>query len=327
MATKILLRLDLNVPMRGSRIADDYKLRLSLPTIKDLLKKKAALIIVTHLGEPKPGQKISVKPLADWLSKKLHQRIPILKNVKKNYLLKSGDIIMLENIREFKGEITNDKTFAKKFASLADIYINDAFAVSHRNHVSVSAVTNFLPSFAGPRLKQEIIHLDRVKHGRKPFILIMGGAKVSTKLPLLKKLSKKANFILVGGDFLNNINKIKIKNVIKPVDVIKSKGKIVDIGPKTVKLYSQYIKKAKTIMWNGAMGIFEKGFSKGTKAMGADLAKAAKRGAYVVVGGGETAESASGQIQNFSWVSTGGGAALAYLAGEKLPGLKNILKK
>lgn len=369
---KVILRLDLNVPILNSQITNDYKLICALPTIKLLLKAGCSIIIITHLGEPKlpVDKKVlknwSVKPLVDWLERKLKLNIKKLTTnwsdinlaVKK---MKAGEVVMFENIRLFKGETLNSKDLAKKLAKLGEIYINDAFAVSHRDQSSVGAIKNYLPSYAGPLLEVEITNLEKAKHGKKPLVLIMGGAKLTTKLPLLKKLAPKASTILVGGGIANTIlksqgveigkslfdkeavkvySRLKLANVILPIDVaVTYKGKrleknikdlkttdyIFDIGSETIKLFAKYIKQAKTIIWNGPVGLFEKsGFAKGNKQIAVLVAAATKNKAFTLVGGGETV-AALGKLKNFSWVSTGGGATLAFLEDKSMPGLSKIV--
>jgi len=370
---KIVLRLDLNVPVVKGKITNDYKLRCVLPTINLLRRSGCSIVIITHLGEPKlPLNKKqanvwSVQPLAKWLSKKLNLSLkvsntewPAIHSMVKR--MSSGEVIMLENIRLFKGELENSETLAKQLASLGEIYINDAFAVCHRQHASVSAIKNYLPALAGPLLTTEVVNLEKAKTGKKPLVLIMGGAKLSTKLPLLKKLAPLASVILTGGGIANTIlksqgkaigsslfdkegataySRFKLSNVIVPVDVavlsrakrlgkninnIKATEKILDIGSKTIKLYGQYIKSAKTIIWNGPMGLFEKiAFAKGTKQIALLVAQATKNKVFTLIGGGETV-AALGNVKNFSWISTGGGATISYLEGKILPGLTKLVR-
>lgn len=365
---KIILRLDLNVPFRGNTILDDYKLNACLPIVRFLLKKNALLIIVSHRGEPEKKARRSswtLEPVALWLAHNLKTNITlssldwsdISKQAKD---LKPKEIMLLENVRLFKGEIENDKAFAKRLARLGDIFVNDAFAVSHRNHASVSAITSFIPSYAGFLLEDEVTHLDKARHAKKPLVLIMGGAKISSKLPLLKNMAKQAEYILVGGGIANTILKAerfeigrslcesinaktfkelpmskiilpsdlavlnKGKKIIKKSNNIHSSDTILDIGPSTALNYSRIIKSAQTIIWNGPLGKSEdKSFSLGTQTIAKAIAAHTK--AYSVVGGGETVAAAMKSKKKFSWISTGGGASLAYLSGEELPGLKHII--
>lgn len=366
---KVILRLDLNVSFKGRKIANDFKLQSSLPTVKRLLSLGCAVIILTHIGEPKAGQKPlgqwSVKPLAFWFEKKLKKQVPVVfgnwgaisKQVKK---LAGGQLLMLENIRCFRGETENSLALAKRLAALGEVYINDAFAVSHRAHASVNAIQKYVPSFAGPLLESEIKNLEQARKARSPFVLILGGAKITTKLPLLKNSAPKASAVLIGGGIANTFlasqgydvgkslcdysalklaRRLLTNNMLLPIDVVvasrsqtliknssevKPGDTILDIGPKTVALFSKKIAAAKTIAWNGPLGMFEKkGFEIGTNKIAKAVSLATKKGAYTVVGGGETVTAAG--ANHFSWVSTGGGAALAYLAGEKLPGLARIV--
>lgn len=318
---RILLRLDLNVPLKGTRIADDYKLTSVLPTLRYLLRLGCHIVIVTHLADGKP----SVAPLAKWLSQKLKLPVPVFKNI--NPLKPVTGLAMLENIRRFKGELNNDATFAKELASLAEVYVNDAFAVSHRAQASVAAVKKYLPAFAGLLLVEEIKHLERAKNPRRPLVLIMGGAKMKTKLPLLKALAPRAQAVLVGGKLANELigKKLPFKNIVLPRDGRPQFKNMLDIGPLTVAEFIIRLSKAKTIIWNGPLGMFEnKIYAKGTKAIARAVAKRTKQGAFSLIGGGETA-AAVGTLK-FSWVSTGGGATLAYLSGQTMPGLLKLLK-
>ncbi len=329
---KILLRLDLNVPLRNGRIIDDYKLRRSLPTVQSL-RRKGAVIIVTHLGDSK-----STRPLQQWLEKGLKRPVRFIHGgwniiAREVAKLQKGEIAIIENIRRFPGEMKNDVGFAKQLAALATEYVNDAFAVSHRKHASVSAVKKFLPSSAGPLLKEEVRQLTKAKRGRKPIVVVIGGAKISTKQPLIKVFSPRA-VVLVGGDVANSLLQAKKgrkknnKNIILPDDTIDFKGKAYDIGPKTIERFENYLRKAKTIIWNGPMGVFEKkGYEKGTKAIARAIELATKKGAFSVVGGGETINALGKNSKYFSWVSTGGGATLSFLSDEVMPGLEGIIKK
>lgn len=339
---KVILRLDLNVPLAGRRISNDYKLRLALPTITFLLRLKCSLIIITHLGEPparitkKDYYKYSVRPIAVWLEKHLGQPVSLLGTAwseisKQSSKLRSGEIALFENIRLFPGEIKNDISLARRLASLGEIYINDAFAVCHRNHASVSAITGYLPSYAGPQLMKEIANLEKARTGKSPFVLIMGGAKIATKIPLLKKLGPKASSVLVGGAIANSLVQSSLTlpkmNIIYPLDFALFKGQPLDIGPKTIQLFSRYIAKARTIVWNGPLGMFEKkGFDKGTKKIATAVSKATSSRTFTLIGGGETVE-ALGSKTKFSWISTGGGASLAYLSGLAMPGLIALMRK
>lgn len=379
----ILLRVDFNVPVKNGKILDDYKIISCLKTVRFLLRYKCKVLIITHFGQPKGfDQKYSTKILANRLQRLLGKKVNFVGEIIGSQIdhaikkLKPGEILMLENLRFYNEEEKNDKKFAKHLASLADIYINNAFAVSHRNHASVCAIKNYLPSYLGLLAESEINHLDRILSPQKPMVAVMGGAKISTKLPLLKSLRKKADYILVGGALANNFLKVigyevgrslvdkedlslaremlryykkvgnrkmllpidvvvgsglssKTKGVVKPVNQVGKKDYILDIGPETVRLYSKVIKKSSSIIWNGPMGMFEsRDFKNGTLAIAKEIAIHSHGVAFGVVGGGETIEALKmvKMLNYVDWPSTAGGAMLTYLSGEKMPGLKGLIK-
>ena len=282
--------------------------------------------------------------------------------------LRGGEIILLENLRFYSGEKNNDRKFARKLASLGDLYVNEAFSVCHRADTSIVSVPKFLPSFIGLRLEEEIRRLRQaLKNPSKPLVVIFGGAKISTKLCALKKLAKKADHILLGGAMANNFLKASgfrigdsvyeenlldetkailgryEKKIVLPIDLgmeirgmrrnievkdldkIKGRFKILDIGPDSTKLFSLYLKKAKTIVFNGPMGFFEKNsFTWGTKKIVESILKNKK--AQVIIGGGETIAALPTKIKNKNlFISTGGGAMLDFLSGKKLPGFKPLM--
>ncbi|MFA4942703.1 MAG: phosphoglycerate kinase [Patescibacteria group bacterium] len=391
----VFLRVDFNVPIKSGHILEDFKIRQSLQDIDYLLERGAKLIIATHLGSPqgKVVKDLSTKPIANLLAKVIKKKIKFLDITKTKDLpaarkiisqMKPGEVAFLENLRFNKGEQSNDLKWAKNLASLADVYVNNAFAVCHRADASVSAIKKFLPSFAGLLLEQEIVNLNKILRPKKPLVVLIGGAKIETKTTLIKNLFKSASQILVGGALANNFlaasgyeigtsmtdkESVKVaKNLLRknrllffnrskiilPVDVITStnlkknlqigaqnviqirkpgeikKGEyICDIGPETIGLFAKYLKKAQTIIWNGPMGLFEiPNFRQGTIIMARLIASRASGKAYGVIGGGETIEALnlSKMAEYMDWVSTGGGAMLSYLGGEKLPGLKGIVK-
>ena len=335
---RVLVRCDFDVPLEKGRVVDDSRLRACLPTIEYLLKKKAKIILIGHAGRPsgKVVKDLSLLPIKKRLEKLLGQKIDFVKDSGKN-------ILMLENLRFTAGEERNNKKFAKDLANLADIYINEAWANSHRAHSSISAIQRYLPSYAGLHLEKEIKNLSGSLS--KPLILIIGGAKIETKLPVIKKFFNQADYILVGGAVANNFLKAlgldvgqslvnnkylkmakKIYNpkIILPIDVIQKNGKILDIGPKTIKLFRAKIKLAKTIIWNGPMGKFEdEQYASGTDAIAKTILKSK---AKIIIGGGDT-EAALGnrKIPANIFVSSGGGAMLEFLANKKLPGLKKLI--
>lgn len=380
----VLVRVDFNVPLKSGKIQDDFKIIQSLPTIKYLHAEGAKIVLVTHLGRPDGYDKTkSTRPLSGLLSKKLRLDIKFLPA--KDLLsywedagqmilrMKAGQVLLLENIRFFAGEDKNDKNLAKDLSGLADVFVLDGFAVSHREAASVSGVSKNLPTFAGLLLEKEIIGLNKVMIApKKPMVAVLGGVKMETKIPVLKSLLPKATNILVGGGIFNNYlwakgysvgNSLvdknfkkealgygKIAKVIFPIDVIVGlpngkKARVVkidkhfmvpagesifDIGPATIELFAKYIKKAQTLVWNGAMGYFEQHpYEFGTRAIGYLFAERSVGKAYGVVGGGETVEVLRSMdvISSIDLISTGGGAMLEYLSGKILPGVKVVLEK
>ena len=361
----VLLRADLNVPIKGGKIKDDYKIVAVLPTVRYLLRHNCRLLIATHLGNGLKGE--TTKPIADRLGRLLGKKVAGREKIAK---MENKQVVMLENLRWHKGEEKNDKKFARDLAALADLYVNDAFAVSHRAHASVAAIKKYLPSYAGLLLEKEILNLAKILEPKQPLISIIGGAKIETKISLINNLAKKSHRLLIGGALANNFiaaHGFKIgksvadrpsvrtaaqiikrhKNIILPVDVVAAKSvksgnarvlpvakvgasdMILDIGPKTVRLFVSYLRKANTIIWNGPLGYFEnEHFKHGTLAIARVIASRSTGQAFGVVGGGETIEALKlTKMENYlDWISTGGGAMLAYLGGEKLPGLKGIVK-
>jgi 3-phosphoglycerate kinase len=367
----VFLRVDFNVPNNKGKIKDETKILAVLPTIRFLSRYRCRIILATHLGDP-GGKKVS-RLSCRFLAKRLNQilggaRVKFVEETvgKKASLaiksLKPGQMIFLENLRFNKGEEKNDSAFARQLAKLADIYVNDAFSVCHRAHASISAIRRCLPAYAGFLLEKEILNLDKVKNPAKPLVVLMGGAKIKTKINLIKNLQDKAAKILIGGALANNFFKamglnvgkslvdkesvviakklLKNKKILLPLDVavsckegaevrlIDSVGKseiILDIGPQTIMLYSTVIKKAKTIVWNGPLGAFEQvHFRHGTIALGQLIAARSRGKTFGVVGGGETLEALKmTKMEGYiDWISTGGGAMLSYLGGEKMPGIE-----
>ncbi len=365
---KVFLRVDMNVPLQKGKILDEKKIIAALPTIRFLLRYDCQVIIGTHLGRPKGKQKkLSTEVIAKRLKKILGgNRVGFAgglnekKVVKKAEDLRSGQILFLENLRFDPGEEKNNLQFAKNLAQMADIHVNEAFSVSHRKHASVCAIKRYLPSFAGLLLIKELNNLDRIKKPKKPLVIVMGGAKVETKIKLIDNLKPKASKIMIGGALANNFlkarkyevgksltdkksikiaKKMKSEKIILPVDAVVKSGrkitskkideigkndKILDIGPQTVKNFSDHIKKANTIAWNGPLGMFEeKDFRHGTLSIAHKVAGRAKGPAFGIAGGGETIQALSMAkvVDHMDWVSTGGGAMLTYLGGEEMPGL------
>lgn len=319
---RVLVRCDFNVPMAKRvspsslssfhsemKILDDFRLRQTLPTIEYLIGARVKIILISHLA-----QKFSLRPVAKRLTELLGREVKFIE---------SGQVTLLENLRFNKGEEENDENFAKELAKLGDIFINDAFAACHRAHASIVGVPKYLPSGAGLLLEKEIKTLEQLmKNPGKPLVAIIGGAKVETKVKIIEKLLKIADFVLIGG-LLNK--EIKEKNI-----HFEGEGKIIgagdglDISKANLKIFKEKIVQAKTIFWNGPLGKTEdKQFAKGSKEIAEAIIESR---AFSVVGGGETVEFVNklGLIDKFSFVSTGGGAMMSFLSGEKLPGLEAL---
>lgn len=359
-AKKVLLRLDLNVPIAGGKVLDDYRITRSLRTIKFLEKQGAKTLIVSHIERDGTD---SLKIVAEYLKKIIAVDFvsTISEARKKMAELKSGNFILLENIRQFPGETANDKSFAKELASLSEMYVNEAFSVSHRNHASIVGVPKFLPSVAGFLFADEIFHLSKAFNPDRPFIFLLAGAKFDTKFPLAEKFLKLADKVFIGGALANDLFKAKGYEIgrskhsetdfgfteilhnpklILPEDVVtENAGKkvtkkatevipndgIFDAGERTVTMLANKFVSSKFILWNGTLGDYEKGFSQGTEA----LAKAiTESGVESIVGGGDTLACISklNILDKFSFVSTGGGAMLEFLANETLPGIDALNK-
>lgn len=377
--TRVLLRVDFNVPLAPSGAVEshgDYRIRESLETIKFLRKKGARIIIVAHLGRPngKVVESLRLDPIAVRLAQLL--KVAVYKtneivgaNVEAAVDdLKPGEILLLENVRFDAHEEKADAQFAHSLAVLADVYVNDAFGVSHRKQASVTRVTRYLPSYAGLLLEREVRELSPLIEKKLPkLVVIIGGAKISTKVGLIKQFLPRAEHILLGGALANTVLQAQgvsvgaslvepeMVSVVKkicltnpqlhvPVDGvmatsdhakghldalgdIKPKEKILDIGPDTVKLYNSILKAAKTVIWNGPMGLIEQPqFSRGTE----QLAKLLSRSnAKVIIGGGETVEVIRRMKleKKFHFISTGGGAMLEFLEEGMLPGVERLLKE
>lgn len=340
----VFLRADLDVPLSETRnIENDAKLKACLPTIEYLLKQNAKIIIGGHLGRPEPmnhesrimNQELSLRPIAEWLVKKFnHDSQFIIRN--SNLGGFEGweigpNIFLLENLRFYEGEEKNDPEFAKKLASLAGIYVNDAFATCHRNHASMVGITKFLPHFAGFHLQKEVENLTQAMNNpKRPLVVIVGGKKIETKLPLVEKMHGIADYVLVGGKIAEEsqaflkIRREKIKGKEKTIllvaDLTPDK---LSITEKSLDSFLDIIPMAKTVIWNGAMGFIaekEDGFQATRKIAQAII----KSQAYSIVGGGDTIDFLSkiGMLDKFSFVSIGGGAMLSFLSGEKLPGIE-----
>lgn len=380
---KVLMRIDFNVPRdKDGNITDDTRIKAALPTIKYLLDNKAKVILVSHLGRPKGqiDEALRLDKVAQRLSELLGQKViktdttvgPEVEKIVEE--MNFGEIVLLENVRFNSGETKNDLELAKALASLAEIYVNDAFGTTHRAHSSTAGVANFLPGVAGFLVEKELQVLGRILNNpARPFVAIIGGAKVSDKIGVIENLISKADTIIIGGGMANTFLKAQgyemgkslveeekvdlAKDLMEkaaqrgvefllPLDLviadgIDNPGKIeivevsklptdkmaLDIGPETIKLYNQGIKDAKTIVWNGPMGVFEKDeFATGTIQIAQGVAKSE---AYSLVGGGDSvaAIKKAGLDKEIDHISTGGGASLEFLEGKELPGVSVLLEK
>lgn len=380
---RVFIRADFNVPLDDNlRITDDGRIRSTLPTINYAIDEGAKVILASHLGRPKgkPDPRFSLAPVAKRLHRLLDKEVvfapdcvgPQVESLVAK--MKGGDVVLLENLRFHPEEEKNEESFARSLANLADFFVNDAFGAAHRAHASTAGITKFLPSAAGFLMKKEIEYLKGVVNAPiRPFVAILGGAKVSGKIGVLEHLEAKVDKVLIGGgmaftfikamgyevgdslvenDMLETAQRIrkKLKNAgIKfylPVDCViaqtlepGAETKIVptmeipkgwralDIGPATVKLFSEALANAKTILWNGPMGIFEiDAFSRGTFAIAHSVADAY---ALTIVGGGDTdlAVHRAGVSDALSFISTGGGASLQLLEGKELPGIAALTER
>ncbi len=390
---KVLVRVDFNVPLDAKfKITDDTRIRAALPTIKHLLKEGAAVILMSHLGRPQKKlnedgsinvKKFTLNHLVSHLSKKLRVKVKFADNCagdsakKLAKSLKAGEVLLLENTRFHKEESKGDKAFAKKLASLADVYVNDAFGTAHRAHASTTTVAQFFKkgkkSFGFLMLK-EIENANKLLNDpARPLTAIIGGAKVSDKILLLERLIDFANNIVIGGGMAYTFIKAKggstgnslveedkqklalrllAKAKKKGVNIYLPKDSVIadkfaanakketkysmrirkgwmglDIGEKAQKEFAAVIESSSSILWNGPMGVFEMpAFAKGTKAIAKSVAKATKKGAFSLVGGGDSVAAVNqmGLSDKVSYVSTGGGAMLEFLEGKQLPGIKAI---
>lgn len=335
---KVLIRIDVNEPVNSEGYPqDNFRIQKTLPTIQYFREKEAEIILIAHLGSPQESgvDGLSLKYIAQVLGELGNFPIAFIDKPINEIRVDSiastqeGEVVFLENIRFDAREESNDKGFASLLAQLGDIYINDAFSVSHREHVSVSAITEYLPSFVGFQLAQEIEVLNHILISPdKPAIAIIGGAKISTKLPVIAVLEEIFDYVLVGGkianEYIDEYGMAQSDKIILPVDFIEDER--YDIGPKTRELFETYIQKASTIVWNGPLGWFEqKPYDEGTKYIAQAIAK--NESSYSVIGGGETVDEIYNlhKESKIDFISTGGGAMLEYIAQKgKLPGIQAL---
>ena len=369
----VLIREDYNVPMKNFEITDNTRITATLPTLKYVINAGAKIILVSHLGRPEEGkynEMFSLAPVAKFLSSQLGFEVPLIKNWVDGIEMSNYQIVLCENVRFEKGEIDNDEELSRKMAQLCQIYVNDAFATAHRAQASTHGIAKYAAiSAAGPLLVSELKALTKaLRKPAKPIVAIIGGAKVSTKLTVIKKLLKKIDTLILGGGIVNtflnaagyeigkslyekdlvetskrlmeqakknNCNILLPDDVLtgkkfeenvtakmKPISDIEKNDIIMDIGPKAIKKLNAIIKDAKTIVWNGPLGVFEfKQFSDGTKNLAQEIAKS---DAYSIAGGGDTIAAITkfNVKKDISYISTGGGAFLEFLEGKKLPAIE-----
>lgn len=376
---RVLVRCDLNVPLKHGVIGDDLRVRASVPTLRALLDRGARLVVCSHLGRPKGKvvDELRLAPVGDRLSELLGTEVRATSDVAgedaRAACASDAEVVLLENLRFDPREEENDPAFARELAHLADAYVNDAFGSSHRAHASVVGVTEHLPSAAGFLLADEVDKLERLLHDpKRPFVAVLGGVKVSDKLGVIEHLLDKVDAICVGGamaftllvatgkevgrslveedrvdevrDVLERADRQDVE-ILLPTDVVAATAPEegadsaevpleeigdrlgVDVGPDTGKRFGDVVRGAKTVIWNGPMGIFEiDAFAAGTLAVADAIADATRNGAYTVVGGGDSAAAMKklGKEDEVSHVSTGGGASLEMLEGKELPGISAL---
>ncbi len=383
---RVFIRVDFNVPLDGAKVTDDTRIRETLPTLRFAMERGAKVVLAAHLGRPKGkvNPKYTLAPVAARLSELLGTPVVFASACigpeaeAKSKALGNGSVLLLENVRYHAEEEANDENFSKQLAALCDgLFVSDAFGSAHRAHASVVGITKFVrQSAAGLLMEKELAYMGKaISNPERPFVAILGGAKVSDKIEVVQNLMKISDGMLIGGamayTFLKSqglpIGKSLVENdkldlarnlleeaerrkfkLLLPVDHVLAESPDatetrttdisvtpdnmmgLDVGPKTIALYSQEIAKARTIVWNGPLGMFEKpAFAAGTLAIAEAVAAATEAGATSIIGGGDSVAAAeqSGVAKQISHISTGGGASLEFLAGEKLPGVEALTDK
>lgn len=308
---KVLVRGDLDVPVKHNKILETYRLSASLDTLRYIISEGAVPVIAGHMGRPegKVVPELSTKILTDFF----------------NTYLGKDTYILLENLRFEKGEESNDKNYAVRLASNGTIYVNECFSSSHRKHASICGVTEILPSYAGLRLKKEVDTLNLLLEStKKPFVVVIGGVKLESKLPVVKKFLKIADYVLLGGKLAMEWKDEVPYNLVLPSDYATNQ---LDIGTNTIKEFENIISQAQTVLWSGPLGNFEhEEYSLGTSQIAVAITKRTTAGAFTVIGGGDTVAAVNtlSLLEKFSFVSTGGGAMLQYLADKTLPGIQAL---
>lgn len=379
---RILVRLDLNLPIHNGQVTDLTRLTRSLPTLKELAAKGGKVIVMTHLGRPQGvDPSLTLAPIADALKQAMSPTPVFFSETWQGSLIEEkiqslhpGEILLLENIRFVEGEEKNDPAFARQMTSWGDIYVNDAFSTSHRAHASTEGIAHLLPSYAGRLMEEELKVLNlALAHPKRPLMAIVGGAKVSTKLPLFEHLIEKVDVLVVGGamantflaalgynigsslyepDLLETTKSLLNKGceILLPIDGVVAKDleeldsvrtclvsdtqkneKIFDIGPKTCDRILERLQSCQTLIWNGPMGVFETTpFDKGTTVLAVGASNLTRQGSLLsVAGGGDTVAALvhAGVLNDFTYVSTAGGAFLEWLEGKPLPGVVALQKQ